>query len=186
MAEKKQSYPTPPSLVGDKLYLKVTTAEDVANTHHWFLQSEPQSLSEWPAPFMTASESSEAFKRIEKSRNRQEFTVVRKDDNMPVARILFCHLNPFNRSAELQVIVDPEERHKKHAASAVKILTKYLFRLRGLNKVYMQMSATNEHAVKLAESLGFRRDAHLRHHYFIDGEFHDGYIYSLLLFECDW
>jgi hypothetical protein len=67
MAEKKPTYPTPPSLVGDKLYLRVTTPDDVTNTHHWFLQSEPQSLSEWPAVFMTAAEASDEFKKIEKS-----------------------------------------------------------------------------------------------------------------------
>jgi ribosomal-protein-alanine N-acetyltransferase len=186
MADKKPNYPTPPSLVGEKLYLRATTSEDVVNTHHWFLQSEPQSLSEWPAVIMTAAEASEAFKRTEKSQGRQEFTIVRREDNMPVGRILFRRLNAFNRSVELQIMIDPEERRKKHALNAIKILGKYLFSTRGMNKLYMQMSAENSFGIKLVESLGFRRDATLRHHYFINGEFYDGYIYSVLLFECDW
>ncbi len=186
MPEKKPTFPTLPSLVGDKLYLRLATPEDIANTHHWYLLSEPQSLSEWPATIMTAAEASEAFKKLDKSDDREEYVIVRKEDKTPVGRILFRNFNPFNRSAEIQILIDPEERHKKHASNAIKILGHHLFRLRGLNKLYIQMAEKNEYAVKLAESLGFRRDAKLRHHYFINGEFQDGYIYSLLLFECDW
>jgi len=40
--------------------------------------------------------------------------------------------------------------------------------------------------VKLLETLGFKKDAVLRDHYFYNGEFHNGFIYSLLLFELDW
>jgi len=36
------------------------------------------------------------------------------------------------------------------------------------------------------ESMGFKRDATLRDHYFLKGEFHNGFIYSLLQFELDW
>ena len=64
-------------------------------------------------------------------------------------------------------------------------MCRYLFKQCGLNKVYAQTAEFNEGAIKLLESLGFKRDATLRDHYFLNGRFHAGLIYSLLLFEFE-
>lgn len=183
MTEKKQVRSTSPSLVGKEVYLRPTTADDAANAHYWFLQSEPQSMSGHPLPLMTAAEAAEAFKKNEKSPERQSFTIVREEDNIPVGTISFFNHNPLNRSAELGILIDPDERKNGFGSEALKILIKYLFKHRGLNKVYARTPAYNTGAVKLLESLGFKRDATLRNHRFYDGEFHDELIYSLLLFE---
>ena len=186
MADKKKSFPASPSLTGDKVFLKPATPEDEANTYHWMLLSEPQSLSCRPWVFTTASEVAERIKKAEKDTSRQRFMVIRKDDKTPVARVTYFDLNPLNRSAELGLIVDPDERRKGYGADALKVLARYLFRYRGLNKVYAQTAKFNVEAIALMESLGFKKDATLRDHYFYRGEFHHGLIYSLLQFEVDW
>ncbi|MCK4461603.1 MAG: GNAT family N-acetyltransferase [candidate division Zixibacteria bacterium] len=186
MTDKKKSFPAPPSLIGDKVFLRPSTPEDIANMHHWWLQSEPQSLSCRPHPFQTAKEAAERAQTAQKSADDQRFTVVRKDDKTTVALVRFFSLNPLNRSAELGLLVDPEVRRKGYGSEAIKIVTRYLFRYRGLNKVHAQTAAFNEGAIAMLESLGFKKDATLRNHYFYDGEFHVGYVYSLLQFEVDW
>lgn len=186
MADKKKSFLAPPSLIGDKVYLRATTPEDVSNMHHWFLQSEPMSLSCRPQPLVTAKEAAEAAQKREKSINNQRFTAVRKDDKTPVASVSYFSFNALNRSAEIGLLVDPEVHRKGYGSDAIRTLTRYLFRYRGLNKVYAQTAGFNEGAIAMLESLGFKKDATLRDHYFYDGEFHVGYVYSLLLFEVDW
>lgn len=186
MAEKPVTYPTAPSLVGEKLYLRPATPEDIANTHHWDLLSEPQLRASQPLPLYSAQEAVELFKKQERSPSEQTLIVVRKEGNLPIGRIRFFGLNALNRSAELGLIIDPEERRKGHGGEAIRILSRYLFRFRGLNKVYAQTSEKNAAACKLLEGAGFRRDGVLRHHYFADNEFSNGHLYSLLLFEVDW
>jgi len=186
MADKMKPIQAPPSLIGDKLYLRATTPEDIANTHHWWLMSEPQAQSCRPHPLAGAQEAAERVRQAEKSIDRQRFTAIRKDDRSPVATVSFFDLNPLNRSAELGLLVDPEERRKGYGSEAIRILVRYLFNYRGLNKVYAQTARFSEGAVALLESIGFKRDAVLRDHYFYKGEFHPGYIYSLLQFEVDW
>ncbi len=186
MTDKKKSFPAPPSLIGDKLFLRPTSPEDIGNMHHWFLQSEPQSLSCRPHPLATAKEAAERAQAAPKSAEDQRFTAVRKEDKTPVASVRYFSFNALNRSAELGLLVDPEVRRKGYGAEAIKILTRYLFRYRGLNKVYAQTAAFNEGAIAMLESLGFKKDATLRDHYFYNGEFHAGYVYSLLQFEADW
>lgn len=186
MPDKKTKFPTSPSLVGTKIYLRPGTAEDAANWQYWFLHSEPQAMSCSPLPLLTPLEASERFKGKEKSTSEQRFAVIRKDDQVLVGEVAFFNYNPLNRSAELGLLIDPEERKKGFGKEAAQLLCRYLFKYRGLNKISAQTAVHNEAAIKLLESLAFKKEASLRDHYFYNGEFHNAYIYSLLLFELDW
>ena len=185
MVDRKPILTAPPSLIGERVYLRPMTAEDVANTHHWFLMSEPQLQTCRPHPLTTASEASEAFKKAERTIDQARFVIVRLSDNVPVGRINYFDYNSLNRSAEFGLIVDPDERGKGFGLEATRILCRYLFHYRGLNKVHAQTAAFNEPAIKLLTAAGFKRDGVLRQHYFSDREFHDGLVYSLLAFESD-
>ncbi len=186
MAEKGKPLPTQPSLVGKHIFLRPTTADDAVNIHVWFLQSEPQAQSERPIPFKTLAEVSEAFKNREKSPDRQSFTIVRKEDSRPVGRITFFNYNPLNRAAELGILIDPDERKNGHAQDAMRVLIKFLFKYRDLNKVYACTPKFNKATIALLESVGFKKDGALRNHHYYNGEYYDKLVYSLLRFELDW
>jgi ribosomal-protein-alanine N-acetyltransferase len=183
MSDKKKRFPTQPSLVGKEIFLRPATPEDIANFHHWFIQSEPQSQTVHPMPFLTIPEASERFKKSEKNTDRESFTIVRKEDKTPIGKISFFNFNSLNLSAELGILIDPDERQRGYAKEAMMVLMKYLFSYRNLNKVYAETAAFNGSAVKLLESLNFKKDGTLRSHHFYDGEFHNKFIYSLLRFE---
>ncbi len=186
MKGEKEVYATLPSLVGEKIYLRPLTPQDVADIELWMLQSDPELLSCEPPSFRTPSEAVEAFKNREKSPAWQKFAVVRKEDKMLVGMVGFFNFNPLNRSAEIEILIDPDERRKGLGKEALQVLTRYLFRYRGLNKVYLHTVESNEAAIALLEKLRFSRDGVLRNHFFYDGEFYDGYLYSLLLYELEW
>ncbi len=185
MTEKKKLFPTMPSLVGKKVYLRPATSDDVVNAHHWFMQSEPQAQCCSPLPFQTSSQAAEAF-RNSGSDDRQLLTIVVKENKTPVGQISFFDFNSLNLSAALGLIIDPDQRRKGFAGEAAKLLIKYLFRYRNLNKVYAETADFNKEAIALLESVGFKKDGTLRQHYYYNGEYHDRLIYSLLRFEMDW
>ena len=186
MPDKKAKFPTRPSLVGRKVFLRPATPEDIANIEYWTAISQPESLACRPQPFRTPAQAAENYRACEKTTVEQKFAVVRKEGLILLGEASFFNYNPLNRSAELGVIIDPDERKKGYGREALQLLTRFLFKYRGLNKVYAQTAAFNKGAVALLESLGFQRDAILRQHYFFEGEFHNGVIYSLLLFELNW
>jgi RimJ/RimL family protein N-acetyltransferase len=185
MSEKKPVFPTAPGLVGKNVYLHPATAEDVANTYHWFLMSDPAMQSSAPHPFRSASEAAEAYQKKERSPDEQLFVIVHQKEKTPVGVIRFFRLNNLNRSAELGLLVDPEQRRKGYATEGIRLLVRWLFRMRDLNKVYAHTSSLNKGAVAMLEKAGFKRDGTLRHHYYYDGELHDGYLYSLLRYEFE-
>ncbi|MEA3296882.1 MAG: GNAT family protein [candidate division Zixibacteria bacterium] len=183
MGDNQKPLPTQPSFIGHKVYLRPTTAEDITNVHYWNVQSEPQSMACRALIFRTATESVERFRKSEKSANDQSFTVIRKKDKVPLGLVRFFGYNQLNRSAELGLLIDPDEQKKGYGADALKVLCRYLFNFRGLNKVHAQTPIFNKGAIKLLEKLEFKKDATLRDHYFYNGEFHNGFIYSMLLCE---
>ncbi len=185
MSEKKKFPPTQPSLVGKKVYLRPQTPDDALSIQHWFNLSEPQSMASMALVVRTPAEAAELAKKAEPSTDRQRFAIVRTEDNVLVGRVTYFNLNSLNRSAELGVLIDPDERKKGYAGEALKLIIRYLFKYRGLNKVYAETADHNNSTKKLLESLNFKRDGTLRQHYFYNGQFHDKLVYSLLLFEAE-
>jgi RimJ/RimL family protein N-acetyltransferase len=185
----KREVPAPQSLIGKKTYLRPATAEDIQNTYHWTLLSEPQSLTSRPRLLLTASEAAERFRKQEPTIERQTFMIVRQDDNTPVGRISFFNYNHLNRSAEIGIIIDPDERRKGHATDGIRTLCRYLFMYRGLNKVVMETAENNKGMTKVAEGLRFKLDGTLRDQFLAHGEFIrefiPGKVYSLLRYEFE-
>ena len=185
MASEK-ALPTDPDLIGKKIYLRPAAPDDFASFQLWRLQSGIQTLSSRPMKFMTPAQAVEAAKKTpERYPDQERFAIVRKADNTLVGFVGVFDYNPLNRSVEMGVSIDPDERKKGHARAAVDLICEYYFRFRGINKVHAQTASFNTAAVKLLESAGFSRDGTLRDHYFQDGEFYEGYIYSRLSFESD-
>ena len=183
MSEHKPEYPTSPGLVGKTVYLRPATAEDVANTYHWYLMSDPAAQSSRARAFITPGEAAENYRKKDKTADEQLFVIVTLKEKLPVGVIRYFNWNNLNRSAELGFLADPDRRRQGYTLEAVHLLTRYLFQMRDLNKVYANTSSLNKPAVGLLEKAGFKRDGTLRHQYFYNGEFHDGYVYSLLRFE---
>jgi RimJ/RimL family protein N-acetyltransferase len=186
MAKKEDPslYPTPASLVGNKVYLRAMEAEDTAITYLWHLHTEPQSQTCHQAILVTPKEMVEAAKKREKKPTEGDFAIVRKEDDKIVGKIRFFNLNMINRSAELGYIIDPEEHKKGYGKEGLTILVRYLFIYLNLNKVYAQTAVFNTPSVNLLKSLDFKLDGTLRQHHFYHGTLHDDLVFSLLRFEC--
>ena len=183
---KEKTYLTSPSLVGRKVFLRPATPEDILSHHKWFVLSDPQTQSCRPHPMRSAAEMAEAYKKKEPHAYEQRFAIVRKEDSMLIGTISCFNYNSLNRSVELGILIDPDEREKGWGKDAVKTIVQHLFLFQDLYKVHAQTWSKNAASVKLLETLGFKRDGTLRNHHFYNGEFTDDYVYSLLRSEIDW
>jgi RimJ/RimL family protein N-acetyltransferase len=186
MAEDKSGYPTQSTLVGEKIFLRPSTKDDLVDAHFWLTQSDPDAVFNTMTRIVPASDASDLFRRKRKTDMDSVLTIVGKKEEDSVGIISFYNFNGLNRSAEINVLIDPDKRKKGLARDALKTLTSYLFLQRGLNKVYAQVADFNAPGKKLFETLGFKKDGKLRAEHFYQGEFHDTIVYSLLRFELDW
>ena len=186
MAKENKEFPTQPSFIGKKVYLRPETAEDAKRHLDWFNKSEPQSMTVHPLEFVTEADIADRFKKLEKSPYKQAFAIVLKNDDSHVGKVSFFNYNDVNRSAELGIIIDPAQRKNDYGKDALMILISYLIDFRNLNKVYAETADFNKPTIELLESLGFHKDGTLRQHHYFNGEYYGKHVYSLLRFEKDW
>jgi RimJ/RimL family protein N-acetyltransferase len=184
IGKDKKTYSTRDSLVGKEIFLKPITLDDALQVEKWRLESDPEALNSQPQVFSAKSEI-EAKLKEKPSINEQSFSICRKDDSMLLGEVRFYKYNPLNRSAEISIIVDPQDRESGYAKDALATMISYLFRFRDLNKVYSYTPESNEGAVAMFKSLNFEQDGALRDHHFYDGAFSRVLIFSLLRFQAD-
>jgi len=175
--------PTTPALIGKNIYLRPAEPADFEITYHWFLATDPQSQTCHRAILMTPAEMAERKRSREPSNERGDFIIVRVEDNEPVGKLSYFHLNMLNRTAELGYIVSPDEQRQGYAREGLLLLLRYMFQQLNLNKVYAQTASFNKASIKLLESLDFKLDGTLRQHHYYNGDLYDDLLYSLLRFE---
>ena len=112
MGNDNSGYPTQATLVGDKIFLRPATKDDLTDAHFWMNQSDPDSMFTSMTRIAPASEAPDLFRRKRKSDMDALLTIVTKKDEQSVGVISCYDYNGLNRSAEINILVDPERRKK--------------------------------------------------------------------------
>lgn len=186
MDSNEKDNATLPTLIGAKVYLRPAVPDDIAESHEWLTQSDPDSMSYQISRLVSPTEAAEIFRRQTKNELDLTLMVNKKADDEPVGIVTTANFNPLNRSVEIIILINPERRRKGLGKDALKTVSKFLFFQRGLNRIYSQVGNFNTPGTKLFQSVGFKLDGKLRQNHFYKGEFHDTFVYSLLRFELDW
>ena len=88
---------------------------------------------------------------------------------------------PDYRHASIDVFVTAARRGQGLGADAVRTLARHLFEDRGHHRITIDPAATNERAIRVYESVGFKRVGIMRNYERgVDGEWHDGLLLDLL------
>lgn len=75
-----------------------------------------------------------------------------------------------NRTCELGISIgDKGYWGKGYRGEAVRVLLDYAFRLRNFRRVWLEVHAENERAIKCYGSCGFSEEGRLREHVWLDG-----------------
>lgn len=88
------------------------------------------------------------------------------------------NMSDLHRTAEVAVMVKPEQQGKGIATQAVSLVLKYLFGIRGYRKVYAQIYEDNAASIGLFKGLGFEGEAYLKEHEMHLGKYTGVLIYS--------
>ena len=88
---------------------------------------------------------------------------------------------PDYRHASIDIFVTAARRGQGLGADAIRTLARHLFEARGHHRITIDPAATNEWAIRVYESVGFKRVGIMRNYERgVDGEWHDGLLLDLL------
>jgi [ribosomal protein S5]-alanine N-acetyltransferase len=90
-------------------------------------------------------------------------------------RLMYGHVR-----GELGYALKPALWGRGYMKEALSVVLDYGFNELGLHSAEAQVNPGNKASIRLLGSFGFKKEAHLKEHFLVDGRFVDSVIYSLL------
>lgn len=104
-------------------------------------------------------------------------------DGEPVGTVSLWGIDLHNRRAHLGITMGPQARGKGYGTDAIRVLLRYAFLDRGLNRVQLETLASNEQALSAYRRAGFVQEGIAREDNWIEGRFVDQVVMSVLAAE---
>ena len=160
-----------PKLMGRWLYLSPLCIDDASIYVKWM---NDRVVSENIGVDTKVSTLEGEKEWLEKHQNGYNFGIVLKEGDELIGAIGFSHVDLVHRNAMLKMFIgDEQNRGHGYGKEAIKLLLDYGFNNLNLNNIMLKVYSCNTRAIKVYESLGFKKNG-VRHrsHYF-KGEFYD-------------
>lgn len=96
-----------------------------------------------------------------------------------IGSVSLFNIYQMHQRATLGIFISKKYQSKGYSKEAVKLILDFGFNYRNLNIIELHVYSYNKKAIKLYESLGFKKCGVLRDYVFINGSFYDSYIYDM-------
>ena len=116
---------------------------------------------------------------VEKRRDRTDFAI--EADGECIGTCGFFNIDEAARHAELGITIGVKEYWGRgYGREAVALMLDYAFRLRNLRRVWLEVHAANERAIRAYRACGFAEEGRMREHVWLDGRYVDNVIMGVL------
>jgi RimJ/RimL family protein N-acetyltransferase len=175
-------------LKGRLVTLRPFRADDLPIMREWF--RDPETSRWWGLSPIVPGDKFEfdlagKFQKFE----RDGYFAIEDATGKLVGRIEYEHFDPFDRTAEIMILLGrTETRGKGIGTDALVTLLAYFFRDRQAERAWLTVLTWNEAAIRLYEKVGFVREGRLISDCWIDRQYHDQFVMGMLReeFESKW
>jgi RimJ/RimL family protein N-acetyltransferase len=168
-------------LEGERVELRRHARENFPLYAQWYGNPEIWHLTSWAPSPLSRSAVERLFEDRELSRTDDSFAIHIRGDDEPIGVISLMNKSEANESAELSVIVGPQDdRHRGYGTEAIDCLLRYAFEELGLNRIGLSVFDFNERAISAYEKLGFVEEGRFRQAIMRSSGFHDAILMSIL------
>ena len=155
MTEMITTKPGMQAILGDGIALRLLTEHDLSRTLGWRNRDAARIQFKHAEKLMLADHKV-WFERKKSLTDAYYFIVENKDDGQAVGQVAIYNINLTNQSAEVGTfIAAPEAEGRGFMKRAILALMAWAFKDLKLNRVYLEVFATNLRAIRIYESCGF-------------------------------
>lgn len=115
---------------------------------------------------------------IGKTHNR--WILICKSDQKPIGTVGYHKWDKRYFRAEIGYDLSPDIWGQRYMTEALRKVLWHGFEHMGLNRIDALIYVENIRSIRLVQNLGFRMEGLLRDYFYLNGKFHDHYIYALL------
>lgn len=161
-------------LKGDKVILRAMRPEDLEKYTEFRNDVELNLLGGWLVAPVPQGRIEADYRAYIDSRSDDVAWFGIETQGKFIGQCLLHHFDHEARSCELGITIgDRDFQNRGYGRDAVRLLVKYAFRLRNIQRVWLTTNASNERAIKAFQAAGFEEEGRLRRHVWLDGRYDD-------------
>jgi len=169
-------------LRGEKVKLRAVRRDDLPRLLDFYNDVEVELAGGGDPPRPTTLERLQRdFDReaAEPPRDKTDFAI-EADGNL-IGHCGLFHIDETARHCELGISIgDKDYWGRGYGREAVSLLLDYAFRLRNLRRVWLEVHASNERAIRAYRSCGFVEEGRMRKHIWLGGRYVDNVLMGVL------
>ncbi len=169
-------------LRGEKVTLRAVTRDDLPRLLDFYNDVEVELAGGGDPPRPTTLERLQRdFDReaAEPPRDKTDFAI--EADGNFIGHCGLFHIDETARHGELGITIgDKDYWGRGYGREAVSLLLDYAFRLRNLRRVWLEVHASNERAIRAYRSCGFVEEGRMREHIWLGGRYLDNVLMGVL------
>ncbi len=173
-------------IYGDRIRLRAPSREDIPIFLEWFNDPEV-TLTLFVYLPISRDEEDKWFEEMLNSPPEQHpLTIEVKEGESwkPIGNIQFINLDWVSRNAEVGIAIgDKAYWNKGYGSEAMQLMLKHGFETLNLHRIWLRVYGFNARAIRAYEKSGFVHEGRKRQAQFIQGQYHDVLIMSVLRHE---
>lgn len=115
------------------------------------------------------------------SEDRVDFMVALKDTDEIIGEVVLNEMDHISRSANIRILISvTEHTGKGYGSEAIVHMLRYGFESLKLHRISLGVYVFNPRAIHVYEKIGFQREGIERDSLYMDGEYHDMILMSML------
>lgn len=166
----------------ERLHLKPLTAAYTDFVFHHF--SNPAVtrylLDEPPVTTYAKAEEIVQFYAESTGKNYNRWVMLQKSDQQPIGTCGYHKWDKRCFRAEIGYDLHPNFWGQAYMTEALTAVLSHGFETMKLNRIEALVAIENERSIHLLQKLGFKQEGLLRDYFYLNGKFHDHYLFSLL------
>lgn len=167
-------------LYSQDLHLIPIENRHLDSTRHWANSADIQNFMLRTLPVYDENQT-KWYADLVENKTKIVFAIETRQENKHIGNTGFYHIDYLHRRAEFWILIGSKSyRHKGFGVQVTSLLVNFAFNNLNLNKVYVHVTEENNAAINLYSKCNFTQEGFLRDHYFINGEYKNIVIMSLL------
>jgi len=155
--------------------LRVVEKQDLALLAEW--ENNPGFWGELAVYPLRQLSKTDLEKEYDKRTPEENWFFIEKKDGTKIGSIFHF---PEGKLLEIGYALIPRERDKGYCTEALKIMVDHLFLLKEIVRIQAHTDVKNVASQKVLEKVGFKKEGTIRKYAFVNGEWRDALLYSIL------
>ena len=178
-----------PRIIGERIILREYKKDDIEHMRKWV--NDPEVVDFLSDIFLfphTINTTEDYVNSVLKGGHKDScnFIIAKRETEEYVGQIDLIHIDWKNRVSEIGIVLGAEEnRNNGFGTEAIKLLQSYVFNRLNLNRLEIKVRDFNIRAQRCYTKCGFKEEGRLRQNFFINGNYADSILLSLLKSEYE-